>query len=108
MEIKNQEVQERLQSYCDKYGADINAILSFASNIHIRPEELTDADMVDFENTYYGYYANGIMDVAKEMVLDHIGVCNWLVLGNYIDYDAIVQDMCYDGWHEENGHVFQP
>lgn len=102
------ETQLSLADLAEDWGVTAEALSDYASDQHL------DVDGVinykdHFFDSYVGWYPDGLLNLAEEIVEMNVGDDNWLVVNNYIDYEQLVYDLSCEGyWVSDNGNVFRP
>lgn len=97
---------QRLHAVAKKYNLPALAFEAYYDNLNtnVDPNELVD----EFNEAYVGHYDCGLRDYAYELVNESVDNNSWLVINNYIDYEAIINDLERESYWEFNGHVFRP
>lgn len=70
-------------------------------------KEDIDSIIRDFEDSYRGHYSNGLEDYAYELVEEcYFTKDTHDFIKRYFDYKSFARDLGFDGYWEEDGHVF--
>lgn len=92
--------------FADEYHVDPMALALYLADNHITEEEGAIEFFSHFEESYVGWFEDGLYDLANELAAEHVPPGSWVE--GYVDIDRVVRDLEADGWHSELGHIFRP
>ena len=102
-------VEFDIVEFAESYFTDPTALAIYLVDNHLTTEAEAIEFFRHFEDSYVGWYEDGLYSFAEEYV-EHL-VDSGLVseeVRHYIDLSSIIRDLEAEGYRSEIGHVFRP